>query len=90
MQFKLSVEQDTPFQGFTQLLLPLLSYHNCRPHDRAVALQRMRDAGAVLTTAESAIFDLMNSADHPNFKAISGLVKASNDGIHEFARDSTI
>jgi hypothetical protein len=39
----------------------------------------MKLAGAVLTTAESALFDLMRSADHPNFKAISTLLRTSND-----------
>jgi len=43
--------------------------------DREIALQRMQNAGAYLTTAQSAIFMLMESADHPNFKKISALVK---------------
>jgi len=46
-----------------------------RPTDRAVALKRMENAGAFMTTAESALFMLMGSADFPNFKMVSGLVK---------------
>lgn len=46
-----------------------------RPLDRAVALTRMAEAGAFLTTAESALFMLMGSANHSNFKTVSGLVK---------------
>jgi hypothetical protein len=70
--------------------LPYKFTFHVRPHDRAVALQRMRDAGAVLTTAESAIFDLVGSADHPNFKTISGLLKSSNEKVLEFAGQSVV
>mmetsp|Transcript_13153 Transcript_13153/g.19343 ORF Transcript_13153/g.19343 Transcript_13153/m.19343 type:complete len:224 (+) Transcript_13153:52-723(+) len=42
-------------------------------YDREIALQRMSQAGAWLTTAQSAAFMLMQSADHPNFKAVSKL-----------------
>lgn len=45
-----------------------------QPIDREVALQRMAGAGAYLTTAQSAAFMLMKSAEHPNFKAVSKLV----------------
>ena len=41
--------------------------------DRQVALQRMQAAGAYLTTAQSAAFMLMQTADHPNFKTVSKL-----------------
>jgi nicotinamidase-related amidase len=44
-----------------------------QPFDREVALQRMQQAGAFLTTAQSAAFMLMKSADHENFKAVSKL-----------------
>lgn len=43
-------------------------------YDREIALQRMVNSGAYLTTAQSAVFMLMQSADHPNFKAVSKLV----------------
>jgi nicotinamidase-related amidase len=41
--------------------------------DREIALQRMSQAGAFLTTAQSAAFMLMQSAEHSNFKAVSKL-----------------
>ena len=44
-----------------------------QPIDRQVALQRLQSAGAFLTTAQSAAFMLMGSADHPNFKTVSKL-----------------
>ena len=44
-----------------------------QPIDREIALQRMSQAGAFLTTAQSAAFMLMRSADHENFKSVSKL-----------------
>lgn len=44
-----------------------------QPIDREIALQRMSQAGAYLTTAQSAAFMLMQSANHENFKAVSKL-----------------
>jgi nicotinamidase-related amidase len=41
--------------------------------DREIALARMSQAGAFLTTAQSAAFMLMHSAEHANFKAVSKL-----------------
>jgi nicotinamidase-related amidase len=43
------------------------------PYDRTIALQRLQQAGAWLTTAQSAAFMLLQSADHPNFKTVSRL-----------------
>jgi hypothetical protein len=61
-----------------------------RPHDRAVALNRLKEAGAVLTTAESLLFDLLRDSTHPDFKTISGLIKAANAKGNEFAADTTL
>eukprot|EP00804_Cyclotella_cryptica_P028205 CCRYP_011049-RA/>CCRYP_011049-RA protein AED:0.19 eAED:0.21 QI:0/0/0/1/1/1/3/0/208 len=44
-------------------------------YDRDMALRRMESRGAWLTSAQSAAFLLLGSADHPNFKAVSMLVK---------------
>lgn len=47
--------------------------------DRDVAIRRMEQAGAVVTTAEAALFEWAESADHPKFKQISALVKERTD-----------
>lgn len=43
--------------------------------ERWVALNRLRDAGAVVTTSESLIFELLRDAKRPGFKNINGLIK---------------
>jgi nicotinamidase-related amidase len=43
--------------------------------DKRTALKRMGSAGAVITTMESVLFELIGTAEHPNFKAISKIVK---------------
>ncbi len=43
--------------------------------DHDVALRRMERAGAVVTTTEAVLFEWVETADHPAFKAISALVK---------------
>lgn len=60
-----------------------------KPHDRAVALKRMEKAGAILTTSECAIFDLIGGAKHPHFKAINTLIKNTASLENEF-RDSEL
>lgn len=42
-------------------------------YDREIAVQRMSQAGAFVTTAQSAAFMLMRSAEHEHFKAVSKL-----------------
>jgi nicotinamidase-related amidase len=43
--------------------------------DRSCGLHRAAGAGALLTTTESVLFELIRSKDHPSFKAISTTVK---------------
>jgi nicotinamidase-related amidase len=45
------------------------------PRDYEVGLQLCRDAGAMVTSVESALFDLLGRAGTPEFKAISAAVK---------------
>mmetsp|Transcript_27985 Transcript_27985/g.82287 ORF Transcript_27985/g.82287 Transcript_27985/m.82287 type:complete len:223 (-) Transcript_27985:255-923(-) len=52
--------------------------------DRDVALRRMERAGAYLTTAQSAAFMLLGSAEHPNFKEVSKLVVNDMKEPNEF------
>lgn len=46
-----------------------------KPLDRDMALQRMRQAGAIVTTSESAIFELLGEAATPTFKEVLRIVK---------------
>ena len=45
------------------------------PFDRDVALRRLEAAGAVVSTTEAVLFEWCETADRPEFKALSALVK---------------
>ncbi|AMV38074.1 isochorismatase family protein [Planctomyces sp. SH-PL62] len=45
------------------------------PFDRDVALRRLESAGAVISTTEAVLFEWCATADRPEFKALSALVK---------------
>lgn len=45
------------------------------PADKAIALERMRQEGAIISTYESILFELARVSGTPEFKAISKLVK---------------
>ena len=45
------------------------------PHDKEIALERMRREGAILTTSEAILFELLRYSGGETFKAISALVK---------------
>lgn len=47
-----------------------------RAHDRAIALERISKAGAVITTTESVLFELLRDAKNPHFKKMLPLFKA--------------
>jgi nicotinamidase-related amidase len=51
--------------------------------DRDVALRRLEQAGAVLTTAETAAFEWLDTAAAPAFKAVSALVQDRSRGLRE-------
>jgi hypothetical protein len=48
---------------------------SCNPQEIPIALARLRAAGAVVTTSESFLYELMGNAAIPEFKSIAGLVK---------------
>lgn len=45
------------------------------PEERGVAVQRLRDAGAVVTSSESLLFEVLGDAANSGFKEVSGVVK---------------
>lgn len=45
------------------------------PFDRDIALERMRQAGAIITTTEAAMFELLERAGTAEFKEVLRLVK---------------
>jgi nicotinamidase-related amidase len=45
------------------------------PEDRQIGLERAREIGAVVTTVEGALFDLLGRAGTPEFKKVSAAVK---------------
>jgi isochorismate hydrolase len=58
-----------------------------QPYDRSVALQRMTAAGAILTTAQSLTFELMQTAEHEHFKTISKITVEHMKLPNEFNAD---
>jgi nicotinamidase-related amidase len=45
------------------------------PMNKANAIARMRDAGCIITTTESVVFEWLANAQHSAFKAISQLIR---------------
>mmetsp|Transcript_28854 Transcript_28854/g.73216 ORF Transcript_28854/g.73216 Transcript_28854/m.73216 type:complete len:228 (+) Transcript_28854:84-767(+) len=56
-----------------------------RPGDRATALSRMQQAGVMVTTSESLIFEMLREKEAPEFKAVSRLV---NDAMQKIEGES--
>ncbi len=46
--------------------------------NKAVGLRRMQQAGACASSVEMVLFELMGSAEHPDFRVISGLIKQAS------------
>jgi hypothetical protein len=51
---------------------------SCNPQEIPIALARLRAAGAVVTTSESFLYELMGNAAIPEFRAVAGLVKETS------------
>ena len=45
-------------------------------NDKAVAIERMRHAGIVVSTTESLMFEMIGRCDHPQFKSFLEIVKS--------------
>ncbi|KAL5469419.1 hypothetical protein EMCRGX_G030672 [Ephydatia muelleri] len=43
--------------------------------DRMFALERMRQAGAFISTSESILFELLHDSKHPKFKEVQAIIK---------------
>jgi isochorismate hydrolase len=56
------------------------------PEERPVALKRLRDAGATVTTSESLIFEMLRDAKSAGFKTINGLIKEYKEDTKEGLR----
>jgi nicotinamidase-related amidase len=51
--------------------------------DHELALRRLEQAGAVLTTSETCVFEWVGGADHPEFKKVSQLVQERMKALAE-------
>ncbi|KAJ3287515.1 Isochorismatase domain-containing protein 1 [Borealophlyctis nickersoniae] len=48
-------------------------------HEAKISLTGLGRAGATITSSESILFELMGDSNHPQFRAVSGLVKEYKD-----------
>ncbi|KAE8542370.1 hypothetical protein D1P53_001147 [Cryptococcus gattii VGV] len=48
-----------------------------------IALRRMERDGAVITTSESVLFELLGDADHPKFEALVDLIKEEEENTRK-------
>ena len=51
------------------------------PRDHEIAVRRLEQAGAMLTTTETAVFEWVGGATHPRFKQVSALVQGRMKGL---------
>ncbi|KAF8821938.1 putative Isochorismatase domain-containing protein 1 [Cardiosporidium cionae] len=63
----------TSSQSIFEFLLALTLL--CRPLDRSVAIRRLESSGALLTTSETVLFELLGHSKHTHFKEISKLLR---------------
>jgi len=61
-------------QGF-RVYVPADAVASRYPLDHEMALRRLERAGAIVTTSETAVFEWIGGAGHPQFKAVSALVQ---------------
>ena len=62
-----------------RVYIPVDGVSSVNPEERGIALGRLRDAGAVVTSSESVLFEILGDAMHEHFRAVSGLVKETTE-----------
>ena len=67
-------------QGY-QVLVPREATSSYAAIDRDTAIERMRDAGAMITTAETAIYELTERAGTEEFRRVLEIVKERREAI---------
>jgi nicotinamidase-related amidase len=60
------------------LCVDALASRSALDHD--IAMRRLEQAGAVLTTTEAAAFELLRDSSHPHFKAVSRMIIDRSQG----------
>jgi nicotinamidase-related amidase len=68
--------------GF-RVYLPADALASRYPVDHAMALRRLEQAGAIVTSAETCVFEWIGGSDHPRFKELSKLVQERMKAIGE-------
>jgi len=53
--------------------------------DRNIAFDRLRHAGAFITTSESSVFELLHDATNPKFKQVSALLREPREDVGPFS-----
>jgi len=61
-----------------RVYIPVDCIGSRRPIDKEVAVQRMISAGAIPTTWESLVYEMLGSAEHEKFREILEIVKSSD------------
>ncbi|KAJ3568416.1 hypothetical protein NP233_g5728 [Leucocoprinus birnbaumii] len=59
--------------------LPLDGISSCNSFEVGIAMERMRRAGAIVTSSESLAFEMMKDAGLPNFKEFSRFIKEEKE-----------
>lgn len=65
---------DLQHDGY-RCVIPVDALSSRKRRDMEYAIARMQNSGAILTTVESILFELLESSDRPEFKEISKLIK---------------
>jgi hypothetical protein len=73
----LQTAEDLLYHNYTPVIVADCT-SSSRRYEKRIALSRLLSHGAIVTTAESLLFELCGKAGTPQFKTISSLVKERN------------